>query len=64
MVAWIALILSFFAFSFAFAAFVFAVWIYFKGPRIKALDPDEFFDLLLEQNDANYLFREHPFDEK
>lgn len=63
MVAWIALILSFFAFSFAFAAFLFATWIYFKGPKVRELDPDELFDLLLEQNDANILFRERPFDE-
>ncbi len=47
MVAWIALILSFFAFSFAFAAFIFAAYIYFRGPKVRALDPDELFDLLL-----------------
>ena len=63
MVAWVALILSFFAFSFAFAAFMFATYIYFRGPRVRPLDPDELFDLLLEQNDTNILFRERPFDE-
>jgi len=63
MVAWVALILSFFAFSFALAAFLFAAYIYFRGPRVRELDPDELFDLLLEQNDANILFRERPFDE-
>lgn len=63
MVAWIALILSFFAFSFALAAFIFAVFIYFRGPKVRPLDPDELFDLLLEQNDTNILFRERPFDD-
>jgi hypothetical protein len=63
MVAWVALILSFFAFSFAFAAFIFAAYIYFRGPKVRALDPDELFDLLLEQNDTNILFRERPFDD-
>jgi len=62
MVTWVALILSFFAFSFAFAAFVFATFIYFRGPKVRPLDPDELFDLLLEQNDADIVFREKPFD--
>ena len=63
MVSWIALVISFFAFSFAFGAFIFSLFIYFKGPKVRQLDPDELFDLLLEQNDTNILFREKPFDD-
>lgn len=40
-----------------------SVWVYFKGGHIKYLDPDELFDALLEENDANILFKEEPFDD-
>jgi hypothetical protein len=63
MISWVALILSFFAFAFATAAFMFSVYTYFNGSRVKELDPDELFDLLLEQNDTNVIFKERPFDD-
>jgi hypothetical protein len=63
MVSWIALVFSVFAFFTAFIALCVAMFVYIKGPKIKELDPDELFDLLLEQNDANILFRERPFDD-
>ena len=61
MVSWVSLILSIFAFMFSFGALCLSVWIYFKGGRIKNLDPDELFDILLEENDTNVLFREEPY---
>jgi hypothetical protein len=63
MVSWIALVLALLSGSIASIALGVALWVYLKGPRVRALDPDELFDLLLEQNDANILFRERPFDE-
>lgn len=45
------------------SALCLSVWIYFKGGRIKNLDPDELFDILLEENDTNVLFREEPYDD-
>ena len=63
MVSWVALFLALMSGFIASIALGIALWVYLKGPRVKNLDPDELFDLLLEQNDANVLFRERPIDE-
>jgi hypothetical protein len=63
MVSWIALVLALLSGFIASIALGVALWIYFRGPKVRALDPDELFDLLLEQNDTNLLFREKPFDD-
>ena len=63
MVSWIALVLALLSGFIASIALAVALWIYFRGPKVRPLDPDELFALLLEQNDANLLFRERPFDE-
>ena len=64
MVSWVALFLALMAGFIASLAFGLALWIYFKGPKVKDLDPDEFFNLLLEQNDENLLFKESPQDDE
>lgn len=61
MVAWVALILSLLALCLSISALMFAAYIYHKGTKIKLLDPDELFDLLLEKNDENILFKEEPY---
>jgi len=63
MVSWVALFFALGSSLIALVAFGIALWVYFKGPRIKNLDPDELFDLLLEQNDTNVLFKEEPMEE-
>jgi hypothetical protein len=63
MVSWVALFFALGSSLIALVALGIALWVYFKGPRVKNLDPDELFDLLLEQNDTNVLFKEEPMEE-
>jgi len=63
MVSWVALFFALGSSLIALVALGIALWVYFKGPRVKSLDPDELFDLLLEQNDTNVLFKEEPMEE-
>ena len=63
MISWVALFLALTSGFIASVALGVALWVYLKGPRVKGLDPDELFDLLLEQNDNNVLFKEEPIEE-
>lgn len=63
MVSWIALFFALMSGFIASIALGIALWVYFKGPRVRELDVDDLFDALLEANDSNILFREFPTED-
>jgi hypothetical protein len=63
MVSWIALVFALLSGFIASIALGVALWVYFKGPKFKEFEIDDLYDALLEQNDANALFKEQPFDD-
>jgi len=63
MLSWIALTIALIAWLSASIAFCLALYVYLKGPRWKEYEIDDLYEALLEQNDADAVFREDPKDE-